>query len=493
MPHDAPHKLRFRNALAYGIGDIYGSGAFIIIGLLFLFFLTDYVGLTPALAGLVFAIGKVIDAVTDPLMGFLSDRTRSRFGRRRVYFLVGIVPIAVSFTLLWVPVQGWSQPALFAYYSAAYIVFSLVFTTVMVPYYALNAEMSRDVADRTRLSGVRMVCAQVANLAAGTIPGVILGLQLGDRGNNYLLVGVIFGLVFALPWILVYLGTWELPSGPERSAVPGLKTGERMSGYARRVLSVLKNRSFRIHIGMYVMAYSAIDLLMAVFIYFLTYYLGEQGWYTYSIGTLLIVEILCIPFYVRFANRFGKGATYRLGVAIWALGLVLAFFLVRPGMSLPAMMIIAGVIGSGMAAGVLIPWASLPSIIDIDEMISGEQRAGLYSGFMTLIRKLIQGALVVPLIGVILEGIGFQANMEQSAATAEGIRLLFVLGQIGFLVLGLGISWMYPVKPRILRVIQGEIARINEGGKKADVLPATRRLCERVTGSPYSELFPQAE
>ncbi len=96
-------RVPLKNAIAYGIGDIYGSGAFLLIGLLFLFFLTDYVGLSPALAGLVFAVGKGVDAITDPLMGYVSDITRSRHGRRRVYFLVGIVPVALSFVLLWVP------------------------------------------------------------------------------------------------------------------------------------------------------------------------------------------------------------------------------------------------------------------------------------------------------------------------------------------------------------------------------------------------------
>jgi oligogalacturonide transporter len=493
MAQEHERTLRFQNIVAYGVGDVYGSGAFIIIGLLFLFFLTDYVGLTPALAGLVFAVGKVVDAITDPLMGYLSDITRSRFGRRRVYFLVGIVPVAVSFTLLWLPIEGWSQAALFVYYSGAYVLFSLVFTMVMVPYYALNAEMTRDIGARARLSGVRMICAQIANLVAGTIPGIILGLQLGDQGRNYILMGAVFGVVFALPWIVVYLGTWELPVQPERSASPGLDPGERLATYARRVGSVLRNRSFRIHIGMYVFAYSAIDLLMAVFIYYLTYYLGEPGWYTPAIGTLLVVEILCIPFYVKFANRHGKGTTYRLGLAIWLAGLVLVFFVVQPGVSLVAMMVAAAVLGAGMAAGVLVPWASLPSIIDIDEMISGEQRAGLYSGFMTLIRKGVQGAIVVPLIGVVLEWIGFRANVPQSPATAEGIRLLFVLGQVGFLVTGFAISFRFPVRPKLLIRIRAEIDRINSGGRKADVDPETARLCERLTGSPYARLFPQAE
>lgn len=484
-------RVPLKNAIAYGIGDIYGSGAFLLIGLLFLFFLTDYVGLSPALAGLVFAVGKGVDAITDPLMGYVSDITRSRHGRRRVYFLVGIVPVALSFVLLWVPIQGWSQFALFLYYSAAYVLFSLVFTMVMVPYFALNAEMSVDIKERNKLSGVRMICAQIANLIAGTVPGIILGLELGpDQGTNYLLVGVIFGLFFSLPWLLVYLGTWELPVSADRSATPGLHNGERVWSYIRRVFTVLRNRSFRIHVGMYVAAYSAIDLLMAVFLYFLTYYLGEQGWYTFGIGTLIITQIICMPLYILIANRYGKVVIYRIGLVIWLVGLGVAFLIIQPGASLASLMTVAAVIGSGMAAGILVPWASLPTIIDIDEMISGEKRAGLYSGFMTLIRKGVQGVIVVPIIGLILEWIGFQANVAQSPQTAAGIRLLFVIGQAGFIVLGLLVSLRYPVRPKIHHALLAETERVRQGGSRTSVDPSVRELCERVTGYPYEELFP---
>lgn len=94
------NKLPLSSKMLYGIGDIYGGGAFLIIGALFLFFLTDVAGFDPIVAGAIIALGKVWDAVTDPAMGYISDHTRSRYGRRRIYFLIGAIPIMVSFTLL---------------------------------------------------------------------------------------------------------------------------------------------------------------------------------------------------------------------------------------------------------------------------------------------------------------------------------------------------------------------------------------------------------
>lgn len=159
--------VKFKHLLIYGVGDIFGGGSFLIIGMLFLFFLTEVVGLSPGKAGMVFAVGKGWDAISDPLMGYISDKTRSRFGRRRVYFLAGIIPIAAAFIVMWIPLGSTNQWVLFAYYSFAYVLFSTVFTMVMVPYAALNAEMSTDYKVRSRLSGSRLIFSGFASLLGG--------------------------------------------------------------------------------------------------------------------------------------------------------------------------------------------------------------------------------------------------------------------------------------------------------------------------------------
>src|SRR6056297_496290 len=96
-------ELKTRNYLAYGLGDLYGGGSFFIISTFSMYFLITVVGLNPVLAGLIPGLGKVWDSISDPLMGYLTDNTRSRFGRRRVFFLIGIIPIVITFTLIWVP------------------------------------------------------------------------------------------------------------------------------------------------------------------------------------------------------------------------------------------------------------------------------------------------------------------------------------------------------------------------------------------------------
>lgn len=477
-----PREVRFPTLISYGLGDMFGGGSFTVIGLLFMFFLTEFVGLAPFLAGLVFAVGKGFDAISDPLMGYISDRTKSRFGRRRIYFLIGIAPIAVSFAALWVPLTVGPQWARAIYYAFAYVFFSAVFTMVMVPYSALNAELTRDYRMRTRLSGARLVFSQFSTLLAGTLPGLIVDLSPGADATGYLMMGSAFGIFYALPWILVFLGTWELAD----YVPPATQTVRKYFG---EFIRIFRNRSFRIHIAMYIAAYSAVDILMAVFAYFITYYLERPGLYSLAIGSLLVAQIAMLPVYVRIANARGKGFAYRLGMALWGSGLLLVFFVVQPGSPAWLLSAVCVLMGAGLSAGILIPWAMLPTITDVDELITGQQRAGTYSGAMTLFRKLVQGLIAIPLVGLMLQLIGFVSNQPQSPETIQGLRIFFVFGPVVIIALGILAAAAFPIMPHTHEIIRGEIERLRNGGRKEDVDEKTRDVCETVTGLPYGELY----
>lgn len=477
----AEKPLSLPQVVAYGLGDVYGGGAFTLIGLLFMFFLTERVGLSPVLAGLVFTVGKVFDAVTDPLMGVLSDHTTSRFGRRRVYFLAGVVPVFASFLVMWLPVEGGTQLGLFLYYSGAYVLFSAVFTMVMVPYSALNAEMTHDYKERTRLTGARIICAQLSTLLAGVLPGMIVDMSAGGSAAGFPTMAVVFAAIYALPWILVYIGTRELPGQP--ASATGLRE------YLKQFRVMLRNRTFRTHMGMYVASFTAVDVLMAVFLYFITYYMERPELYTLAIGSLLVVEVAMLPVYVALSNRYGKGIAYRLGLAIWAVGVVLIWTVLRPASPSWLVVLAAATVGMGVGAGVLIPWAILPSSADVGELMSGEQRTGMYAGTMTLIRKFVQGVLAMPLVGLVLEAIGFVSNQPQLAGTREGIRLLLIVSQLVCIALGVAVSAFFPMTPKRHELIRGEIARLRNGGSKDDVEPAVREACEHATGRAYESLY----
>ncbi|MCP4757720.1 MAG: MFS transporter [Proteobacteria bacterium] len=473
--------IKIRHLVSFGLGDLYSGGSFLIIGMLFMFYLTEVVGLSPGLAGMVFAVGKIWDAISDPLMGYISDRTQTKYGRRRIYFLAGTVPVAISFAVMWIQVGFSSQTALFSFYSTAYIFYCTIYTMVGIPHAALNAEMSSDYNARTRLTGARMVFGGIGSLFAGVLPKIIVDMYPADPGKGYLIMAAAFGIFFALPWIVVYLGTWELPY--ERA-----EKHESVVQIFRQFGTIFKNRSFRVHMGMFIFAYSATDITMALFVYVMTYYLVHPEWFPIAMGTLVVIQIAMLPVYVFVANKKGKGFAYRLGLTIMGIGMLCALTL-NAGSSVIALVVVSAVIGIGNSAAGMIPFAVLPDVIDVDELMTGDKRAGVYSGGMTLFRKLIQGAFVMPLIGYTLEFIGFVPKQQQSLETLASLKWFFVIGPVFMLLMGILVSFRYKITPDTHKTLKDEISRLESGGAKNEVDPQTKETCELLTGSDYEKLY----
>lgn len=488
-----PRKVTTRNIVLYGLGDIFGGGSFLLISMFYLFFLTEEVGLSPLVAGIVLGAGKAWDAIADPLMGHISDRTRSRFGRRRVYFLAGVLPIALSFYLLWIPIpiRAESQLATALYYGLAYVVFNTVFTMVMVPYSALSAEMTSDYRTRNLLTGARTLCSLLSAALAGTTPSLILA-SAKSPASGYLRVGLLFGLLYALPFLLVFAGTWEMKR-PEREHPPF-----RLADAVRGSLSLLENRSFRVHIAMYICAYTAMDALMILFRYYLRWNIGKDIM-PQTMGALMAGQILTIPFYVRLANRRGQATAFRVGLVIFAAGMALSYAL-GSASPLPVIMAVCALIGAGLSAAVMVPWAILPSIVDVDELMTGETRSGAYAGAMTLLRKLVQGLLATPAISLALTLIGYAesssgggASRAQSPETVARLKVLFFAMPSVFIVLAVVASLRFLITPETQALLRREIERLRQGGSREGASPETRAAVEGVTGKPYEAILAAPE
>jgi len=486
-------EVNFRNLLAYGSGDIYGGGSFLLISMFFLFYLTNVVGLSPAVSGIIIGLGSIWDGLSDPMMGYISDNTRTRLGRRRVFFLIGIIPIAVSFILMWLPMRFDNTAMTAVYFGFAYILFKTVFTMVMVPYAALNAEMTPDYKIRTRLSGARIIFSQFSALLAATIPALIIkAFQPIEKG--YVVMAAVFGIFYAAPWILVFLGTWEDADLNEA------KDPKSLTQVFSEFLTLRKNKTFLYHILMYLFAYTAMDGLMNLFKFYLELNLQKGHLFSLAMGALMGTQILMMSVYVYISNKKGKGFSYRLGFILWATGMVTSFFLTKDSSTL-LLVLNSILLGTGVSAAIMIPWAILPSVIDVDELITTKQRAGTYSGSMTLVRKIAQGITIagiggmLSLIGfvspeiVVVNGIPKAVAQVQSPETLANLKLLFFATPVVFLVVGFLISLKFKITPETHKILTDEIARLKAGGSKVDVSPATKAVCEELTGSKYEELY----
>jgi oligogalacturonide transporter len=457
-------QLATRTKIGFGLGDLYGGGSMMIIGFFYLYFLTDVVRISPSLAGTVFLVSKIWDAVSDPLMGTISDRTRSRYGRRRPYFLVGVVLIFLSFFLLWYPVDFARELHRFLYVLAAYLFFSTVLTMVMIPYNALASELTLDYNERTSLSTIRIFFSSLSSLLCAVIPMEIVKV-LPDVRQGYITMGVSFGLFFALPFIVVFLTTFERPNFQRHTASFSLK---------RMFVEPFKTRSFLHILFMYLFAFVAVDAVMSIIIYFMTYYLGRGGETNYVLGVLLIVQIAALPFFSRLSGRAGKRRAFVTAILLWIIFMLFSF-LVRPESHPAVIYIFAGCIGFATGGVVVMIYAIFPDMPDIDELYSGERREGIYSGLFTFMRKL-SSAVGIFLISNAIELAGYRPPEERSVGdTVEMVeqtqsaqfilllRLVFAVLPVVLLVFGLYGAWRYGLTPRLHTRLKSFLRRRREG------------------------------
>ena len=409
--------------IAYACGDIYGGGSFIIVGLLLLVYLTNVEGFSGTSAGIIVFIGKAWDAITDPFMGQLSDRTRSRFGRRRIYFLLGSLPVFFSWVMLWYGFGITGSTAKFLYYTLAYIFFSMAFTIVMVPYNAILSDMVRDYNRRSAFTGMRLGFSAAAAIFCATVPALITGAYT-DPKQAYLIMGLTFGALFAICWVVVFFGTWENQMKP----VPVVSIKDW--------LSVFKNSSFRIYVTVFILCQMAIDTVMTLAVYFLTVSLQKEELFVPIMGSILATQLVFIVIFSHVAQKTDKTTPAYISAGVWIAASFAVIFFTN---ATPGFIVIStcALIGVGSAGLNLFSWSALPDIADVDELITGRRREGLYAGVSTFLRKL-SGGVVVGVLGVALDVIGYSKDALStgniSSTTDWGIRILFCALPFAFLI-----------------------------------------------------------
>lgn len=506
-------KGRFSRMAGYGAGDIYGGGAFILSSLLYLNFLTDIEFILPALAGIIVFVGKVWDAVTDPFMGWLSDRTKSRFGRRGVYFLFGSIPVAISFAMLWFSFGIPSMAGRFIYHLFANMLFSTAFTVVMVPYNSVLPEMESDYNERTLFTSFRMIFSMGASILCAVLPALIRDAVPASPQIQYLVMGLPFALLFGLCWLAVYASSRQSEGAKSAEAAAEESAAElvRHSGsdgvlpeaaepsQARPSIfaslsSTLRNRAFRLYLGMFLLGQGSVDIILALFVYYLTSYLGRPGEYSAILGVLLVFQLLGLPFYTPFARRYGKTFPMLIGIPLGIVAMLLALF-TGPQSHPVFVYLFAALGGFGFAVCTLVPFSILPDIPDVDELISGKRREGLYAGMATFSRKLVNG-ISVAVAALVLQFSGYIAAAETQSQTALwGIRLAFSLVPVAMLLGTFLISRLYRLGPAehaaLLSVLRARRGAAEQGtvlGDSSVIEPNMRRVLADIAGMDESEL-----
>ena len=470
--------------MSYGFADIYGGGAFVIISTFYTVFLTKALGMPTALAGTIPLIGKVWDAVTDPIMGNICDRTRSKFGAKRFYILIGSVISALTFVLMWVSIgDGTSMGAKYVFYMLMYMLFSTGFTIVMVPYNGLLPDMVDDYTVRSKFSGVRMIFSTFGAILAGLIPTLLIK----DNTNPapYLTVALIFGVIFLVVILLTFFGTWEKQKEP-------VKVGFAESFV--QSLTVYKSRSFRLFMGIFLAGQGAADFVTGLAVYYVDDVLNAYGGgrFTYLMAVILLSQFVGTIIFTPIMARTSKKFPLMVGFPVRIVATLALLAFSHEGANFMIILVLSFIIGLGMAGSSTTIYAILADMADVDRLITSLSRPGICSAMATFIRKIATG-FSTAIIGLLLTMVGYSevlasAGDRQAAATQHGIAMIYVFAPIVLMILAILFTVWFPMKKKEFEIVKKEIAR-REGEDDSVATPEEIKVCEKITGFSYDKLW----
>jgi len=421
------NRLTLRTKLGFGIGDLGGNLFFTIMGFYLLYFFTDVVGMLPALAGTALMIGKVWDAITDPITGYYSDRTKTRWGRRRPYMFVGAIASFFSMIMIFTPVSLSSQMKLFIYFTFVYCLLNTAYTLVNIPYAALLPELTQNYHERTILTGWRMSFAVI-----GTFFGAALVMPIVEA-VGWPLMGTFMGAVMLFSAMATIWAIKE-PKEPEVSLT---------DGFIRTFGEILKEKTFLTALLPWTFFITGTSMVQGALVYYFTYIFGNEGLFQIALVALLFFSLACIPLWVKISNKIGKKKSYMIGMTLMSVG-VMAFSLLGPVLGPTFGVILMAFCGIGLSTHYVMPHAILPDIVEWDAHTKGKgRREGVYSSLWTFTSKLGQ-ALALALNGWILALVGYSSTAITSLSRV-GIILLCGPLPLLWYVVGLSVIKYYPI------------------------------------------------
>ena len=468
---------------AYGFADIYGGGAFVVISTFFTVFLTKALGMPVALAGTIPLIGKIWDAITDPIMGNICDRTRSKLGPKRFYILIGSICSAVTFLLMWVNLASDNMTTTYIFYMLMYMLFSTGFTIVMVPYNALLPDMVLDYTMRSKFSGVRMIFSTFGAILAGLIPTIVIK----DNTNpaQYFTVALIITVIFFLVILVTFFGTWERQKEP-------IKIG-LMESFVQS-LTVYKCRSYRIFIAIFLTGQGAADFITGMAVYYVDDVLNAYGGgrFTYLMAVILLSQFVGTIVLTPLMAKTSKKMPLLLGFPIRILATLGLLFFSHEGANFGMILGLSFVIGLGMAGSSTTIYAILADMADVDELITSINRPGTCSAMATFIRKIATG-LSSTIIGILMGLVGYNENLakdglRQAASTQHGIAMIYIFAPIVLMIFAILFTVLFPMKKQEFEVIRKEVAR-RKGEDSSKATEDEIRIIEKVTGFKYDNLW----
>lgn len=477
VPGDANYiapedRVPFKEKICYGIGGLMDGGGVALMSCILVKYMTT-MGIPMKIATTIFMIAKLWDAVTDPVMGFISDNTRGRWGRRKPYMFAGGISIIVSIFLLFMPVKDWgvSTNGFIAYMLIMYLLWNTCSTLSQVPYCSMSSDISPSFRERNNANTVKLIFTAAASGLAYVLPLLFIESLISADGwlfmphinttEFWLSISIIFGTLFGGGLIICSIFVKERIK--PTTAVEKFNAKQFVKSYTKPY----KNRSYRWHIVMYVSAFACMDMISALAVFYATdVWHGEKLFgmdisSMFIIAPLMVAAVVMFPLARKMMDKKSKQFAFRMGLPFYIFGGIM-FAIMEPSWTPPILIpIVALIMGLGFGGAQMMPWIIFPDTVDVGEMATGDRSTGTYSGMMTLARK-VGGALAVGLVGWILGWCGYKENdtgdttvyIQQSDTALLAIRLVMGITVAILIAIALYASFKYKVDNKKLARIR---------------------------------------
>lgn len=430
-------KLKLRTIISFSIGDTGGNLYFSLIGFIFIFYLTEQLGLSGTLAGTAMMIGKIWDAITDPIISSLSDRTNSKFGRRRPYIFFGSIFLAILMVIMFSLPTFNSSTTTFLVSTTIFCLLNTAFTMVSIPYSALQPELSDDYSEKTRITGFRMSFAILGTFIA--IMARPIASSIGTENGGWTIMAIIMGSIMLITsWITVF------------SVKENNTKLKKQKGVLLSYKEALTNREFLPALIPWALFVTGVTIIQSSFLYYFKYIFKQESMFEMALFGLIILSLISLPVWVKISSKINKSYCYMLGMGIFTLGLIL-IYLLAPNYGPLFAVIVVTVSGFGFSTHYIMPYSIIPDVIELDYIKTGIRREGVYYSIWNFSLKIGQGFAGL-LIGKTLDIIGFipptsgvNEFIEQSDRTLKGIAMLCGPFPIFIILIGIFVLKKYPI------------------------------------------------
>ncbi|WEV36951.1 MFS transporter [Lactobacillus sp. ESL0677] len=491
-------KIGIFRSLGFGVFSFFSISMQGLVGAWLLFFYTTFCGLSAGQGATIFLVGRVADGLASLFMGNISDniykyRLGRKFGRRHIFILAAAPSVLFAITL-------WVAGMSYWYYMITYVITTILMSVLQIPWETLPNEMTKDYNERTELSTTRMVISGLGNMLAQFIPAQLFKVFPQTSPLPYLIMQVMFSVVTFFLILITYNTTWEhfvtkaeAKKLDEEAALENNGKKSSFKAELKNYFSTFKIKSFRTHMGIYLSSYFGTILFSTVFVYYIVFAVGKT---TSTSGFLQSLSIVSVPVTILAGYLVTKISPRSMYVFGYSLIIISCLDWAFIAFNKPANVMVWLVVGMlfyevGLYILYFLPWNVFPFIPDVDTLVTGKNRSGLFASVMVFINQISQGLASV-VAGYLLDFAHFRQSTSGAVtqpASAVHMIIFIVSGGVGIMMLiAIYFALHFHLSKKTFGILADELTRLQHGGKMSDVKPETKKVCETLTGVKYDSI-----